>query len=57
MNFTFTQTEQMIEESSALFECYLERVFESESFTDLISASHWYNDAFLSLIVNPTQPR
>ncbi|WP_286239810.1 hypothetical protein [Neptuniibacter halophilus] len=55
MTNTFDHVENMLEESSALFECYLERVMESESINDLISASHWYTDAVFSLMTYPTQ--
>ena len=54
MSYSCNQIENMIEESNALFEYYVERVFESENVSDLISASHWYADAFLNLIMHPT---
>lgn len=54
MNF-FNDAEMLMEESTALFDCYLERVFESETVNDLISASHWYADAFYCLVTNPNQ--
>lgn len=55
MNFSVTNIETLFEESNALFECYVERVFESESVTDLISASHWYTDAIFNLMTFPPQ--
>lgn len=57
MNFTFTQAEHMLEEASALFECYLDRIYEAENVSDLIGASHWYNNAFISLLATPLSQR
>lgn len=53
MNYSISHVENVIEESSALFECYVERVFESESVNDLMSASHWYADAFFNMMAHP----
>lgn len=55
MNFAMNNVETLFEESNALFECYLDRVFESESMSDLISASHWYTDAVFNLMTYPSQ--
>ncbi len=53
MTITFPDVENMIEESSSLFECYLERIFESKNMNDLISASHWYTDAVFNMLTYP----
>lgn len=53
MNSPMNNVENFFEESNALFECYLERVFESETVNDLISASHWYTDAVFNLMAFP----
>lgn len=55
MNYSIADTENLLEEYSALFECYVERVFESESVNDLMSASHWYADAFFNMLAYPQQ--
>ncbi|WP_156473710.1 hypothetical protein [Neptuniibacter marinus] len=55
MNYDIGHVETFFEESSALYEYYLERVFESESVNDLISASHWYADAFIGLLSHSQQ--
>ena len=53
MPFDLTQMTHLLEENSALYDSYIERVFESESITDLISASHWYSDALVCLWQQP----
>ncbi len=55
MNYDISQVENFFEESNALFEGYVERVFESESINDLFSASHWYADAMFCILTTPRQ--
>ncbi len=55
MNYDISQAENFFEESNALFEGYVERVFESESINDLFSASHWYADAMFCILTTPRQ--
>jgi hypothetical protein len=50
--YSIHQVEQMVEESSALFECYVERLMESENVNDFVSASHWYTDAVFSWMLS-----
>ena len=52
MNY-MNNVETMLEESTALFDGYLERIFESESMNDIMGASHWYADAFFCLMTQP----
>lgn len=52
MNY-MNNVETMLEESTALFDGYLERIFESESMNDIMGASHWYADAFYCLMTQP----
>ena len=56
MNYDIGYIENFIEESSALYEYYIERVLDSASVNDLMSASHWYADAFIGLF-SQTQQR
>ncbi|MGH1461494.1 MAG: hypothetical protein ACRBB6_05630 [Neptuniibacter sp.] len=53
MNIIFTQVDNFIEESSALYEGYIERLFESENINDMLSASHWYTDAMFCIMTSP----
>lgn len=53
MNSIFSQVDNFIEESSALYEGYIERLFESESINDMVSAYHWYADAIYCIYTSP----
>lgn len=55
MNLIIAQVDNLIEESSALYEGYIERLFESENINDMMSASHWYADAMYCIMTTPRQ--
>lgn len=55
MNSIISQVDNFIEESSALYEGYIERLFESENINDMVSAYHWYTDAIYCIFTAPRE--
>lgn len=55
MTSIITQVDNFIEESSALYEGYIERLFESENINDMVSAYHWYADAMYCIMTTPRE--
>ena len=43
--------EKWVEQQNAMLDSYIERVFEAETIDDWFSASHWYYDAIISLVL------
>ncbi|MGB0204464.1 MAG: hypothetical protein ACPF9K_05375 [Neptuniibacter sp.] len=55
MNSIIAQVDNFFEESNALYEGYVEMLFESESINDIMSANHWYADAMFCIMTTPRQ--